>query len=79
MQTDTVNDLAEAFDRLADHELLPLSRIDECPVRNSIDEAVSRGLGVDPRTVAAVRRALAYEPTVSSRGREVGPFQPPLF
>ena len=55
------------FDWLAGDTLLPLPRMNEDPVRRQIDEAVTQALGLDPEWVAAIRRDLAREPSVTNR------------
>ena len=65
-----VDRLAEAYDAHAKDALLPLPRMDECETRRALDDAVVEALGVDAETVAAVRRSLAAEPSVTGRRYE---------
>ena len=55
------------FDWLAGDTLLPFPRMNEDPVRQQIDEAVTQALGLDAEWVAAIRRDLAREPSVTDR------------
>ena len=41
--------------------------MDTDPVRRALDDAVASALGLDGETVAAVRRNLAMEPSVTGR------------
>ncbi len=65
--TERIDLLDSWFDWLANDTLLPLPRMFEDPVRIQIDEAVSQALGLDPEWVAAIRRDLAREPSVTDR------------
>ena len=47
--------------------LLPLPQLDADPTRRALDAAVASALGLDGETVAAVRRSLAAEPSVTGR------------
>ena len=62
--------LAEAYDAHAKDALLPLPRMDDCPTRRALDDAVVDALGVDAETVASIRRSLAAEPSVTGRRYE---------
>ena len=62
-----VGRLAKAYDAQAKDALLPLPRMNDCPTRRALDDAVVDALGVDAETVAAVRRSLAAEPSITGR------------
>lgn len=47
--------------------MLPLPRMDADPVRRALDDAVCAALGVDGERVAAIRRSLAAEPSVTGK------------
>ncbi len=47
--------------------LLPLPQLDADPTRRALDDAVVSTLGLDGETVAAIRRSLAMEPSVTGR------------
>ena len=57
--------LATAFDELGDCDLSPLSQLDTCPVRNSIDNAVCMSLGIGEDLVRSIREHLVAEPAVT--------------
>ena len=59
--------LAEAYDAHAKDALLPLPRMDDCPTRRALDDAVVEALSVDAETVASIRRSLAAEPSITGR------------
>ena len=59
--------LAAAYDALAERTLLPLPQMDADPVRRALDDAVCDALGLDGERVAAIRRNLAAEPSVTGR------------
>lgn len=59
--------LSAAYDAHAADILLPLPQMDADPVRRALDDAVASALGLDGETVAAVRRNLAMEPSVTGR------------
>ena len=63
----TVAQLAAAYDAHAADILLPLPQMDADPARRALDDAVVSALGLDGETVAAVRRSLAMEPSVTGR------------
>ncbi len=65
--TERIDSLNSWFDWLSNDTLLPFPRMFEDPVRMQIDEAVSQALGLDPEWVAAIRRDLAREPSVTDR------------
>ena len=46
---------------------LPLPQMDADPTRRALDDAVASALGLDEETLAAVRRSLAAEPSVTGR------------
>ena len=58
--------LSSRFDQLSTEVLLPFPRMHEDATRQRIDDAVSEALGVDTEWVAAVRRELAREPSVTN-------------
>ena len=62
-----VEQLAAAYDAHAEDVLLPLPEMDGDPVRRALDAAVVSALGLDGETVAAIRRSLAMEPSVTGR------------
>ena len=47
--------------------VLPLPQMDADPTRRALDDAVASALGLDGETVAAIRRNLAMEPSVTGR------------
>ena len=58
--------LIAALDRLR-ISALGLPDMDGDPVRRALDDAVVSALGLDGETVAAIRRSLALEPSVTGR------------
>ena len=62
-----VTELAAAYDARAADILLPLPQMDDDPTRRALDDAVASALDLDGETVAAVRRNLAMEPSVTGR------------
>ena len=62
-----ITQLAAAYDAHAEDTLLPLPELDGDPVRRALDAAVVSALGLDGETVAAIRRSLALEPSVTGR------------
>ena len=60
--------LSSWFDWLQTETLQPFPRMHEDPVRQQIDDAVGKALGLDHEWVATVRRELAREPSVTDRG-----------
>ena len=60
--------LSSWFDWLQTETLQPFPRMHEDPVRQQIDDAVCKALGLDHEWVATVRRELAREPSVTDRG-----------
>lgn len=62
-----VTELAAAYDAHAADILLPLPQMDADPVRRALDDAVASVLGLNGETVAAIRRNLAMEPSVTGR------------
>ncbi len=62
-----ITQLAAAYDGHAEDTLLPLPELDGDPVRGALDDAVVSALGLDGETVAAIRRSLALEPSVTGR------------
>ncbi len=57
--------LTQWFDWLQNETLLPLPYMHKDPVRQQIDDAVTKALGLDADWVANVRRELAREPSVT--------------
>ena len=85
-----VEALADAYGALAEREVQPLPRVDICPTRRALDEAVCAALGLDGETVEVIRRQLAAEPSVTGRrygsldaeaqrGAEMGTFWSMLY
>ena len=64
--------LAATFDELRDHELLPWTQMDHCPIRARLDAVVGQTLGIEPTKLAEWRRRLVQEPTISNKKRVVG-------
>ena len=62
-----ITQLVTAYDAHAADILLPLPQLDADPARRALDDAVVSALGLDGETVAAVRRSLAMEPSVTGR------------
>ncbi len=60
------NTLAAAYDDVCHLELLPMRQAQDCAARRTIDAATALALGIDEATIAAWRRRLAKEPTVSN-------------
>ncbi len=56
------------FGWLQNETLQSFPRMHEDPVRQRIDDAVIKALGLDPEWVATMRRELAREPSVTDRG-----------
>ena len=65
--SDAAATLAKVYDAHAADELLPLPQMDVCPVRAALDTAVIAALDLDAETVAAIRRSLAAEPSVTGK------------
>ena len=63
--SDERDSLSSRFDRLSGEVLLPFPKMHEDATRQRIDDAVAEVLGVDPEWVAAIRRELAREPSVT--------------
>ena len=57
--------LSSWFGWLQNETLQPLPQMHEDPVRQQIDDAVVKALGLDPEWVATMRRELAREPSVT--------------
>jgi len=62
-----IDHLTGWFDWLQEETLLPFPQMDAAPVRCQIDDVVVMALGIDPEWVAAVRREMAREPSVTDR------------
>ena len=60
--------LSSWFGWLQNETLQPFPQMHEDPVRQQIDDAVVKALGLDPEWVATMRRELAREPSVTDRG-----------
>ncbi len=58
--------LNSRFDEESEKVLLPFPHVHEDPVRQRIDNAVGEALSVDREWVAAVRRELAREPSITN-------------
>ena len=69
-----ITQLASAYDAQAQATLLPLPELARDPVRRALDDAVVSALELDGETVAAIRRSLAAEPSVT--GLRYGDEQP---
>ena len=65
-----VKRLVKAYDAHAKDAFLPLPSMDDCPTRRALDDAVVEALDLDAETVAAIRRRLAAEPSVTGRRYE---------
>ena len=59
--------MTAAFNDLGGEILQPFPQMNGDPVRERIDAAVAQALALDPERVAAVRGALAKEPSVTNR------------
>ena len=57
------------FEWLKDEILRPFPRMHEDPVRQRIDDAVTKAFDLDPEWVATIRRELAREPSVTDARR----------
>ena len=57
--------LSSWFGWLQNETLQPFPQMHEDPVRQQIDDAVVKALGLDPEWVATMRRELAREPSVT--------------
>ena len=62
---DALKALAAAFDEFRDRALSPLSQLDTCPERSSIDNAVGMSLGIGEDLVRSIREHLVAEPVVA--------------
>ena len=62
-----VKKMVAAYESLAGETLMPLPQMDADPVRGALDDAVCGALDLDPERVAAIRRQLAAEPSVTDR------------
>ena len=60
--------LSSWFGWLQNETLQPFPQMHEDPVRQQIDDAVIKALGLDPEWVATMRRELAREPSVTDGG-----------
>ena len=65
--TGAVRTLALAYDALSESEIHPLPRMDACPTRRALDDAVCAALGVDAETASEIRRQLASEPSMTGK------------
>ena len=61
----TMEKLARAYDTHAQEKLLPLPQMNICPVRQSLDNAISDALELDEEIVSAIRRNISNEPSVT--------------
>ena len=64
---DATATLAATYDAHAGDVLLPLPQMNVCPIRLALDDAVIAVLNLDGELVAAIRRSLAAEPSVTGR------------
>ncbi len=64
---EVVSTLAAAYDRYANSVMLPLPQMNNDPVRQALNSAVCAALGVEEETVAAIRRDLSREPSVTGQ------------
>ena len=64
---DAIAKLAAAYDAHAGDVLLPLPRMNDCPIRRVLDDAVIAALDLDREMVVTIRRSLAAEPSVTGR------------
>ena len=62
-----VKKMVAAYESLAGETLMPLPQMDADPVRGALDDAICDALDLDPERVAAIRRQLAAEPSVTDR------------
>jgi hypothetical protein len=62
--------LAAAYNRVCDQKPLPMRQAEDCAARKIIDAATALTLDIDEAQVAAWRRRLAKEPTVSNEQRQ---------
>ena len=60
-----LNSMAAAFDVLGGCELLPLSQLNACAVRNAIDAAVCDAMGISDELIRAIGQHLVAEPSVA--------------
>jgi hypothetical protein len=60
-------ELSAAYDAHAADILLPLPQMEADPVRRALDDAVCASPGLDVERVAAIRRSLAAEPSVTGK------------
>ena len=58
--------LYEAYGKVCDTELLPLSKAAEDPARAAIDDAAAKVLDMDPAILADWRERLSKEPTINN-------------
>ncbi|MYD55176.1 MAG: hypothetical protein F4W96_12865 [Chloroflexi bacterium] len=65
--TDARNALVTIHNRRQDDVLLPLPQMNDDPVRQQLDEAVTAALNLDPEWVTQIRQALSEEPSVTNR------------
>ncbi len=62
--------MAGIYDELSDKAFLPLPQMNECQTRKALDESMVTMLGIDAELVAAVRRELTREPSITGRQYE---------
>ncbi len=62
--------MASIYDELSDMAFLPLPQMNECQTRKKLDESMVTMLGIDEELVAAVRRELTREPSITGRQYE---------
>ena len=59
--------LEQAYDSNALKTLLPMPQMDACPVRLALDATVSDALNLEMEMVAAIRRGITNEPSVTGK------------
>ena len=65
--------LSSWFGWMQNETLQPFPQMHEDPVRQQIDDAVIKALGLEPEWVATMRRELAREPSVTDAGHGLHP------
>ena len=63
--------LAATYDALCNFTLLPLPQLNEDETRKALDRSVASALDINPEIIAAIRRELAREPSVTGKPYEV--------
>ena len=70
MDESKVKMMAAAYDGLRDSVLLPLPQMNECDTRKKLDDMIVTALGMDAELIAAIRRELTREPSITGRQYE---------